>query len=166
MPTCFITLLSCCVQQTTELQLNLRIAQQFQWILEKALSCWLRDPETSHSCRYASWSQARAEQEHQFTVGKISQITALEQFLGVFFLCWKHSQPSGRDSYFGRQSEDQRNMPWLTSVVAIVHMIVFIMTMWHNNCPANIVVIPVAADYWSLPFCWEASSLYWQRPYC
>jgi hypothetical protein len=32
------TLLSCCVQQTTELQLNLRIAQQFQWILEKALS--------------------------------------------------------------------------------------------------------------------------------
>jgi hypothetical protein len=71
----------------------------------------------------------------------------LSTFLGVFFLCRKHSQPSGRDCYFGRQSEDQRNMPWLTSVVAIVHMIVFIMTMWHNNCPANIVVILVAADY-------------------
>ncbi|KAH9575488.1 hypothetical protein CY35_01G113200 [Sphagnum magellanicum] len=40
--------------------------------------------------------------------------------------------------YFGRDSEDQRNMPWLTPVLAITHVIVFIMTMRHNNCPANL----------------------------
>lgn len=29
-------------------------------------------------------------------------------------------------------------MPWLTPVLAITHVIVFIMTMRHNNCPANL----------------------------